>query len=417
MNQSNKQVSLYAFIIIIYILLFQNWLQKQIVLFQYADEIFAMSAIIIFFVKSFMNAKNGNARTMQPKGSKVLMIGLGLALLSGLLGSFINRYQPNNIVFNDVLLTLKFFLAIYIGYAVFSWIPNDKRARNVIEKHIKIIITVFICMTLVDKAFSVFPVFDSRYGMQSMQLFYSHPTALVAACVSIVALYYMIFQEKMKSITIMIMCIIIALSLRTKAFGVAMIIIVMNLLMNYNSKKLRVFCYICAIIGIYMLAIDQIQLYYGGEIKDSARLRLNETSMQIAKDYFPLGTGFGTFASTFSVRPYSKVYYLYRLNNVYGLSPGEATFVSDTFWPMIIGQFGWLGTIGYVTALLAVFKMINHIQKQDKYIFYASLISFIYLLISSTSESAFVHTMAVPLGVIIGISIGSVNYVHIRGDG
>ena len=60
-----------------------------------------------------------------------------------------------------------------------------------------------------------------------------------------------------------------------------------------------------------------------------------------------------------SGKNYSPVYALYGINNVYELSQNRTSFISDTFWPMIIGQFGYLGTLCYLICIILIYRDIQ----------------------------------------------------------
>ena len=64
-----------------------------------------------------------------------------------------------------------------------------------------------------------------------------------------------------------------------------------------------------------MISWDQISFYYLSH-DDVARNILTSKSMEIAKDYFPLGTGFGTYGSYISGVYYSSLYYKYDLYKI-----------------------------------------------------------------------------------------------------
>lgn len=153
----------------------------------------------------------------------------------------------------------------------------------------------------------------------------------------------------------------------------------------------------------FFIAYDQIE-YYFFTSDDIARGVLLETSIKIANEHFPVGAGFGTFASYFSATNYSPIYAKYNIQDVHGLTKENPSFISDSFWPMLIGQFGYIGAILY---LICIILMLVKIQKkfsiENKYKYIAKISILAYLMISSTSESAFVNPMAISLALILGI--------------
>lgn len=97
--------------------------------------------------------------------------------------------------------------------------------------------------------------------------------------------------------------------------------------------------------------------YFSDDDGLQARTALNLTSIEISKDYFPLGVGFGKFGSPTSQQIESDVYWKYGIDTVYGLNyQYNSNFMSDTFWPMILGETGVLGLLMYMTILIVIFK-------------------------------------------------------------
>lgn len=74
-----------------------------------------------------------------------------------------------------------------------------------------------------------------------------------------------------------------------------------------------------------------------------------------ANTYFPFGSGFATFGSDQAARNYSRLYYQYGFNSLFGMNTKDGSFLSDTFWPMAIGQFGWIGSILYILIYVRIF--------------------------------------------------------------
>ena len=175
-----------------------------------------------------------------------------------------------------------------------------------------------------------------------------------------------------------------------------------------KSKKLSILAW--GVIGIAVFAaLSQVRHYYLNLGSDSARGVLTIASAYVAVDHFPFGTGWGTFGSAFSVEPYSPVYAMYNMHNVWGISESFPDFISDTFWPMILAQCGFIGFIIYIAVLLLVFKWILELRQKSSYVLASGLMIFAYLLIVTTGESAFVNPTAVPLAMWIGYLLGNSN--------
>ena len=86
------------------------------------------------------------------------------------------------------------------------------------------------------------------------------------------------------------------------------------------------------------------------------RLLFFEGGVQLFREYFPFGTGFGTFGSSSAAAYYSQLYYEMGFDAITGMQPDNTKYLNDTFWPMIFAQQGLVGTIHYVILLFMVFR-------------------------------------------------------------
>lgn len=82
-----------------------------------------------------------------------------------------------------------------------------------------------------------------------------------------------------------------------------------------------------------------------------ARVALYLGSIDIAVDHLPLGAGLGRYASWMSRVEYSPLYEEYGLSTIPGLRPSNPRYVTDTFWPQILGETGVVGVAAYVAFL------------------------------------------------------------------
>jgi hypothetical protein len=82
-------------------------------------------------------------------------------------------------------------------------------------------------------------------------------------------------------------------------------------------------------------------------VQGNPRILLYTTAVQIAQDYFPLGTGLGRYGSPMSRIEFSPIYAQYGLDRIWGLTPQYSAYVADTFWPQILGEIGVFGLLAY----------------------------------------------------------------------
>ena len=375
------------FIFTIYILIFQNLLQTYIKPIQYFDEILSL----LFFPAFILFAKKDKLKMYD----LILIVCLILLLFIGLYSNYKYNYQPITIALSDVILVYKFFLVYYLFSIINSNNLIEKYSNNIV-KHLKIITIVLFILTIMNYIFKIFP-YTERYGIMSNRLFYSHPTYLAAVCIFLLC-SFILFYKKLNTKYTYILMFIILTTLRMKAIGFLVVFSLICLFVIKTNKKIT-FSKITIVAIVCIFAVyNQIE-YYFFETNDSARQVLLVTSFKIANDHFPFGAGFGTYASHFSAQ-----ISLYNIQDTYGISRNNTSFISDSFWPMIIGQFGYIGSICYVISLIIILiKIQRSFKQEEKYKYIAKIMAISYLIIASTSEAAFVNTISIPLAIIIGL--------------
>jgi hypothetical protein len=125
----------------------------------------------------------------------------------------------------------------------------------------------------------------------------------------------------------------------------------------------------------------------------NARIALYYGSLLIARDHFPLGTGLASFGSHASRMFYSSVYHQYGLSAVYGLSASSPFYITDTFWPMVLGQGGVISFVAYASFLMlllrAAWRRGQRLALVPSEVFLSLAATF--LIIGSLSESTASH--------------------------
>lgn len=246
-------------------------------------------------------------------------------------------------------------------------------------------------------------------GVPCYQFLFSHPTNLAAYCVGLSALYFV--GPRPQRVWIVLACVLLVATQRAKAFAIAFVILFF-LLYNLAGKDDRspsklVFAILT--LGALVLGLDQIKEYFFSST--AARALLTQDSVRIAASFFPLGAGFATFATYMSGAFYSPLYFEYGLDEIWGLWPSNPTFVSDSFWPAVLGQLGVFGLLVVLFLMRVSFRSISVDSKKSGIRFAAYGIIPIYLLILSTSDASFFNFYgpfyALVLGAIINHSESS----------
>lgn len=388
------------FVVLFYFFLFKDCIEQYVSVAKLADEMIALLSIPIFI---FELQKNQFMLKIQKWGYGKY---ISLFLISGLLANIIFQYQSFiTTALPDAFLCAKFWLALYVGRHIFSEMSVERFAPK-IYIHIKIVAFLYLALFCIDQVFGIFYA-SIRYGLRSTQLMYSHPTVFAACCIYLIMILLLIRDHitgygKWLFLLLFLMCT----TLRSKAWGAALAVVFICYFVFYRKKAIRMRTLVMFVPLVVALGWEQIEYYFFSSIQfDSARYQLLIKSFEIAKDHFPLGSGFGTFASYYSGVNYSSLYAKYGLTNVNGLQEGATSFVSDSFWPMIIGQTGIIGLIAFVLVLVMLFCSIQKIRKVSLSYYASALSGICYLLIASMAESAFVHPLAIPIAILIGFML------------
>lgn len=404
-----RNILLISFCIILFVL--QDWFQQHLEVFQYADELFAL-LIVPMAVLRFLQKKFKISWTRERILFAVFLI---VFWVSGWCGYFVWHYQPFVNTAKDSYVNIKFFLAAGASWLMFAYDDPDEeesgRMRQILWYVVNAVTTVLFVLCLADLFFGIFDA-DMRGGLRAVKLFYSVYTVLVGTCVFLCAICLWMYEEKRKMtfIPLAMLAFIMVSTRRVKAMGALACLVLIFLVVFRNrkkklSRKVKIFAAVVVTVA-GVAALYQTISYYFLMGTESARAVLTIGAPFIAADHFPFGTGWGTYGSAFSIEPYSPVYGMYWMAGIWGISQSYSSFVSDTFWPMILGQCGYFGFAALLGALWIFIKKVFALWDY-RCDFASTLFLILYLLISSTSESAFANPVAVPMAFWIGFVLAS----------
>ena len=427
----------WVFTALILLLTFQNPLETVWAPFSYIDEGTALIGAVWGMYEIIIVQRCRPTKEQLWVGIPMLVF-----VAVGLAGNLLYRYQPLRAVIVDLYTNLKFFFAIGTGYFLFRGADWEELKTTGVFCARSITLALFVVF-LTDRLFGFWPS-EVRHGIRSAVLFYSHPTYFAGAVAFLLTLLT-VFYEKKSLPCIAMALLMIAFTMRSKAFASVAAYVVLFVLFAVLQWKLKWQYVVVGCIACVAIAWPQIRFYFVDLAGHSARSVMLLTSFLIVKDYFPIGTGFGTYASAEATKNYSPVYLKYGFNNYWELRDtrdmentlrliGEnkwlteqyqnnpnvvnwQPFLSDSFWPILFGQTGVLGTAAYVFALGVIMKRCLAVEKYDRYAYVGVLFVFAYLLISSAAEPAFHNAVAIPLALAVGIVFGQMaNKVSKKGE-
>ena len=384
---------------VFYLLAFQNPLTVYLWSgFSYLDELFALGGAAVFLLRYCLC---GQIRIR--RDTVLLLLMLAGFVLCGVAGNLRFGYQPMKAVLKDIYTNLKFFLSVLAGYYLFRYADPGKKSML---RHCHAGILALSVLLAADIVFGIFPTFGIRYGVAVRSLIFGHVTYLAGTCVFLLALVLMHYEARELPFLILGLILLIS-TLRGKALaGAVVCAAIFRRVILQRKKPALAQILLVGAVGI-LIAWEQIRYYYIDLAGESARSQLLLTSARIVGDCFPIGTGFGTYGSDVAASTYSPVYVRYGFLRHPELQPGSS-FFSDTFWPIILGQTGFLGTVFYLAALALLFAKAQRIRTVSRNSYAAVLFLAAYLLISSTSEPTFCNTVSIPPAMLLGRVLAAV---------
>lgn len=378
-----------------YFMIFQNVLENYFNVFGILDE--AMSAVIVII--AIINILSSRKKYVICKNNKKILVSVLALIIIGVIGNLKTDYQT-------IIPALKDAVCVFKGIITYVFIPlclsNLKLDEylTIINNHLKIITGLVFLTVVGNLLFDIFPYYEIRFGIKSQQIFFTHPTYLASFSVIIIILLSVNLRgHKENKKYIILMLLVLASTLRFKSIAFIPIYMYLYYIVFIRQRKLQLLDIgiLCVLGGAF--AISQVMEYFNNP--DWARNVLTMNSLNIAKDNFPIGTGFGTYASWVSGESYSNIYYDYNISTTWGISPDFYEFIADTFWPMIIGQFGVLGLGIYIYILLRIYKNIMNNDNLDYY--FGQILTLLYLIILSMAEASFSGQIVVVYMALIAV--------------
>ncbi len=319
--------------------------------FSYCDEIATIAVVCAAFFR-FHASKNALADGMSTS-SKLALIWLFVVVSAAFLGNaFCGVHASTAAILTDFLTCCKFPIALIASIYAFAC---SERLSALFEIEAKILLVVMTVLGIGNLFFDFGMGSEARFGIRASFTFvFDHPTYLVFCAAGLTAF---LMKDRERNMPFIVMgMLVVLLSLRSKGFAFAAVCLLLLLTFG-KSNRLSVVHIALGLVAVALIGMDQYINYY--QSAGYARGELARQAIAVANDYFPLGTGFATYGSavTAQIDNYSPLYYAYGLSTVWGLAPGAASFLSDTFWPTVLAQFGYFGLVAFAALLIALFVM------------------------------------------------------------
>lgn len=387
-----KRIDVVYYLLLI-IILFQSILEEFIDVWSGFDEVLTVAVVIIA-----VRLKLKNKRFSVRREDIIFGAALLLYVLAGTVSSAVCQFQSLPVSGISAFLSVKWFLlfwGIQEIYANGYILQTEKWNQNVVYL---LIFTVFvwenIFFFLIPGTFYGFPYWD-----------------LVAKCVFLIGLLTINWKKRtLDYISLMLLCEMLLLTERAKAYAlVALVFVLMYWILRKNK---RITLALLVILGLLLIIVawDKVYFYYieGARPEhDYARARLFKTAGEIARDYFPLGTGWGTYASHYAEKYYSPVYYIYKISEHGELGFRNRLYLKDAYWPIVLGETGVIGTAAVMLVIVWLFQKIQILWTADKRKYLVGIMIWVYMLITTVEETGFQQPVLMCLAGLLGAVLSS----------
>ena len=174
--------------------------------------------------------------------------------------------------------------------------------------------------------------------------------------------------------------------------------------LNFKSPKTIIYAVLLVTV-ILMVTWTRFDVYYVSGLSNDqlARPMTYKTSLQILWDYFPLGSGMGTFACNGAWRYYSPLYYKYNLNGIWGMDEGGG-FICDAYYPTL-AQFGIVGVFFFCWFWKRRLVAFNQIV--DMRYYRIAMITFCCLAIEQTADSSWLSGKGMGYCMLIALCLNA----------
>lgn len=399
--------------ILYYVLVFFPFLEQVVPFFSYVDE--GLSIVLLCTYIIF------NKKLRITKAELNIWKWLVLFSISMFIPTYLYNLQEDIIVYvKDYVAFTKFFIVALLMHMLFRNYEMN-RYINVIAVHSKFWLIIITFTGILSQIFNIGMTLDEyRFGIKGFHFLFPHPTFLVF---SIVVLYLIIYISSVSNKNIYLLLTIFSLILTTRSKAIVFLVLILAVVIfekirmnniKISIKHITVFTFL--ITGV----LNYFKLYEYAVSEYTARTLFYTKLPAILADTKGLGYGMGTYATHISGEFYSPVYKMYGLNIISGLKEDNFTYIGDTFWPSVIGQFGIIGICIFIVLILKIIKMYNIEQAEINK--NALLMLFIYIGASSFVESIFINSTGALIPILMMIivkknrNVRSLNSVNINNN-
>lgn len=363
---------------------------------RYYDECLMIVCTIYVFAKLFTGYRTSRLE-------KNITIIISALLIAGLCSNLLFNVQNS---YTDVLIDIMTFAKPFSVFLACAFILKKRSIYLDFYKAVVLIARILIYVMffslvlgmVLDTPFSYYDKWAVVKNVKTYTFLIGYPS-IAAGC--IIPLMVILNLENNKKNRICLIMSLIMLVFTQSGIGIlgAFVFLILKFFFQHN-KKIRWWHIALIVLGGTFVGYTEIREYLLNA--SSARSLLFQYAFKTANTYFPLGSGFATYGSSQAAKSYSELYLNYGFTKYWGMGIGDNSFyLHDSYFPMLIGQFGYIGSFLYFVFYKKFFSEITRLNSVNTKC--AMLLGFIMMLALNLGQGGFSSTTGVML--MIGFAV------------
>ena len=168
--------------------------------------------------------------------------------------------------------------------------------------------------------------------------------------------------------------------------------------LNFKSAKTAVALALMMAVVLYVTWF-KFEAYYVSGFQEGAERMARPESYKVA-----FGPGMGSFGCAAAADYYSPLYYKYKMNDIWGLTPGNPMFLADAFYPTL-AQLGVVGIFFFCAFWKRRFQEMNKIV--DMRYYKVAWITVFCLAIEQTADTSFLSGKGMGYCMLIALCLNA----------
>ena len=340
------------------LVLFMQPLKYVNKIFTYIDETLIM-LMLVTYIGDLLKRKKIK------KDELLLIFVFILFILAGIIGNSISSFErETKAILLDIFSFSKFFLVAICGIRFFEKTNHAKRLISFFAFVVKINLIIAFPLSIMNQFVDLGMRDEVRHGIYCFKYIYDTAAIFSWYCLMyliVLSVEAIINKKKNSKLFIALNIMTWIMTGRSRGFAFCLIYILMfiyNKKVKREKKQIRFKPLQIAILGVIGLLIAWKQFVFYFTTSTEARYILLHYGITLCKMYFPIGAGFATFGTFSAQTYYSPVYNYFGINKIYGFSEENPLYLTDNFWPAILGETGVIGFMFYFVAAIICFKIL-----------------------------------------------------------